>query len=108
MPAGHDFRPVANDKQWRNRARVAATCRLGVEWRRDSSITGRMTKSGASIAEILADLRSQHQDLDRAIAALAEKPAVDQLQISRLKKRKLRIKDQISYWESRQIPDLDA
>lgn len=67
-----------------------------------------MNDDPQSIAEILADLRSQHRDLDRAIDELAGNPAADQLQVGRLKKRKLRIKDQIAYWESRQIPDLDA
>lgn len=67
-----------------------------------------MSDDPQSIAEILADLRSQHRDLDRAIDELAGNPAADQLQVGRLKKRKLRIKDQIAYWESRQIPDLDA
>ncbi len=56
----------------------------------------------------LTELRTEHQDLDRAIAQLSDSIAVDQLQISRLKKRKLRLKDQIAYWQSRLIPDLDA
>lgn len=60
------------------------------------------------IAALLIELRSEHRDLDRAIARLADDPAVDQLQLSRLKKRKLRLKDQIAYWESCLIPDLDA
>ena len=67
-----------------------------------------MSEQRPPIAEILAKLRSEHQDLDRAIAHLADHPSVDQLQLTRLKKRKLRLKDQIAYWESRQIPDLDA
>lgn len=52
--------------------------------------------------------RRQHRDLDEAIARLAESPTMDQLQLRRLKKRKLRLKDQIAWWESRLIPDLDA
>ena len=67
-----------------------------------------MTRDVSEIASILAELRSEHQDLDRAISQLADNPAVDQLQISRLKKRKLRLKDQIAYWEDKLIPDLDA
>ncbi len=53
-------------------------------------------------------LRQEHRDLDRAIAHLAETPSIDQLQLRRMKKRKLRLRDQISYWESKLIPDLDA
>lgn len=67
-----------------------------------------MTDSQAAAAEILADLRSQHRDLDDAIARLSGSASTDQLQLSRLKKRKLRLKDQISWWESKLIPDLDA
>lgn len=67
-----------------------------------------MTRDMSEIAMILAELRTEHQDLDRAIAQLADNPAVDQLQIGRLKKRKLRLKDQIAYWEDKLIPDLDA
>ncbi|MDX1626205.1 MAG: DUF465 domain-containing protein [Wenzhouxiangellaceae bacterium] len=67
-----------------------------------------MEERPETIAEILADLRLQHRDLDDAIRRLAESPSTDQLQLTRLKRRKLRLKDQIAWWESRQIPDLDA
>jgi len=67
-----------------------------------------MNESPAEIVEILADLRSQHRDLDDAIAHLAESPSMNQLQLVRLKKRKLRLKDQITWWESKLIPDMDA
>lgn len=67
-----------------------------------------MDESQAEIAEILADLRTQHRDLDDAIERLAESSATNQLQLTRLKKRKLRLKDQIAWWESKMIPDLDA
>jgi len=56
----------------------------------------------------LVELRQEHRDLDLAIARLAEDPAVDQLQLSRLKKRKLKLKDWIAYLESKLIPDMDA
>ncbi|MEM1082396.1 MAG: DUF465 domain-containing protein [Pseudomonadota bacterium] len=61
-----------------------------------------------SIVEILVELRSEHRDLDEAIIRLEEKPSTDQMRIRRLKKRKLRLRDQITYWESHLIPDLDA
>ncbi|MFU8877826.1 MAG: YdcH family protein [Wenzhouxiangellaceae bacterium] len=67
-----------------------------------------MTDSQSAIAQILTELRTQHRDLDDAIARLSETPTMDQLQLTRLKKRKLRLKDQIAWWESKQIPDLDA
>ena len=60
------------------------------------------------IAHLLADLREEHRDLDQAIARLVEDPTVDQLQLTRLKKRKLKLKDWMAYLESKLIPDLDA
>ncbi|MGY6518657.1 MAG: YdcH family protein [Lysobacteraceae bacterium] len=56
----------------------------------------------------LAELRLEHRDLDAAIARLAADPMADQLQVRRLKKRKLAIKDCVARLESRLIPDLDA
>ena len=67
-----------------------------------------MVESQSDIADVLAELQVQHRDLDDAIHRLAESPGPDQLQLTRLKKRKLRLKDQIAYWESKLIPDLDA
>ena len=56
----------------------------------------------------LANLRTEHRDLDAAIAALTEAGSTDQLQIARLKKRKLRLKDQIAMVEDALIPDIIA
>ena len=56
----------------------------------------------------LAELRVEHRDLDDVIARLMEGPYVDQLQIRRMKKRKLMLKDVIARLESELIPDLDA
>jgi hypothetical protein len=67
-----------------------------------------MSQSPAEIADILMDLRTQHRDLDEAISRMAETASVNQLQLTRLKKRKLRLKDQIAWYESKLIPDLDA
>ena len=53
-------------------------------------------------------LRIDHRDLDAAIDALTASGAKDQLQVARLKKRKLRLKDQISMLEDYLIPDIIA
>ncbi len=53
-------------------------------------------------------LRSEHRDLDAAITALTDAGSTDQLQIARLKKRKLRLKDQIAMIEDTLLPDIIA
>ncbi len=57
-----------------------------------------------SLLRKLHELRSEHRDLDTVIARLMPHP-VDQLQVQRLKKRKLLLKDEIAWLESRLIPD---
>ncbi len=56
----------------------------------------------------LQALRLEHGDLDVAIDALQANPYVDQLQLRRMKKRKLHLKDAIARLESKLIPDLNA
>lgn len=56
----------------------------------------------------LAILKIEHRDLDAAIDALMGAGAGDQMQIARLKKRKLRLKDQISQIADYLIPDIIA
>ena len=56
----------------------------------------------------LLRLRQEHRDLDAAIEALRISPASDQLQLARLKKRKLRLKDEIAQLEDQMIPDIIA
>lgn len=53
-------------------------------------------------------MRSEHRDLDAAIEALLANSGADQLQAARLKKRKLRIRDEIAQLEDRLIPDIIA
>lgn len=53
-------------------------------------------------------LRIEHRDLDAAIDALSHAGSTDQLQVARLKKRKLKLKDQISMIEDYLIPDIIA
>lgn len=67
-----------------------------------------MTSDFSSIQSRLLELRQEHRDLDQAITQMSDNPATDQLQVKRMKKRKLRLRDQIAYWESKLIPDLDA
>jgi hypothetical protein len=62
----------------------------------------------AQISRQLAELRLEHRDLDVAIDQISINLRTDELQLKRLKKRKLRIKDMIARLESMQIPDLDA
>jgi hypothetical protein len=61
-----------------------------------------------STRERLAQLRQEHRDLDTTIERLQEGPYVDQLEVRRLKKRKLYLRDAIKRLESGLIPDLDA
>jgi len=67
-----------------------------------------MSIASSDIGQKLLILRQEHRDLDDAIGHMAENPATDQLKLRRLKKRKLKLRDQIAYWESKLIPDLDA
>ena len=53
-------------------------------------------------------LRQEHRDLDTAIMALIEGGARDQLQLARLKKRKLLLRDEIAMLEDQLIPDIIA
>jgi hypothetical protein len=56
----------------------------------------------------LAALTQEHRDLDAAIAALIASGANDQIQLTRLKKRKLQLKDQIARVEDDLLPDIIA
>ncbi len=56
----------------------------------------------------LADLQSEHRDLDDVIARLIDSRPFDQLQIQRLKKRKLVLKDEINRIENQLLPDIIA
>ena len=60
-----------------------------------------------SLLRRLHEMRSEHRDLDTVIARL-ELSLTDQLQVQRLKKRKLKLKDEITWLESRLLPDIIA
>ncbi len=74
-----------------------------------------MTESGDNVdrelfrnIQKLRELRIAHRDLDDVIARLSMDMHVDELQLKRLKKRKLMLKDQILMLEDQLIPDLNA
>jgi len=65
----------------------------------------------ASMAELrrkLEELRQEHRDLDDVIARMQEAAPFNQLQLQRLKKRKLALKDQMTKIESKLLPDIIA
>ena len=60
------------------------------------------------LRERLARLKQEHRDLDSAIDALEDSGRADQLQVKRLKKKKLHIKDEITRIEDQLLPDIIA
>ncbi len=56
----------------------------------------------------LEELRLEHRDLDDVISRLSESAPMSQVQLQRLKKRKLMLKDQIALLESKLLPDIIA
>ena len=67
-----------------------------------------LTRPTGGRGRALARLRIEHRDLDSAINALEGITAADQLQIQRLKKRKLALKDRIAQLENILLPDIIA
>ena len=66
------------------------------------------TETIEAIERRIIELTQEHRDLDLAIGALIIVPTHDELQLKRLKKRKLVLKDQISYFEAQLTPDIPA
>jgi hypothetical protein len=60
------------------------------------------------IRQQLEMLKVEHRDLDAAIAALQAHPIADQLQIARLKRKKLSLKDRIKELDDELVPDITA
>ena len=60
------------------------------------------------VSQRLIELKTQHRDMDQAIATLIASPDCDYLQVQRLKKRKLVLKDHITRLESNLLPDIIA
>jgi len=63
---------------------------------------------GDEMTKRLNALREEHRDLDAAIDALRTSAGSDQLQLARLKRRKLRFRDEIALLEDQLIPDIIA
>jgi hypothetical protein len=66
------------------------------------------TVASSDLVAKLESLKEEHRDLDSAIAMLGEQPQFDQVQVQRLKKRKLKLKDLIDQLESGDTPDMIA
>ncbi|MBT3071878.1 DUF465 domain-containing protein [Rhodomicrobium sp. Az07] len=66
------------------------------------------TSEDGGVRQKLAQLRQEHRDLDDAIKALEGAPDRDQLRLTRLKKRKLFLKDKIAQFEDQLLPDIIA
>jgi hypothetical protein len=62
----------------------------------------------ASLQAEFERLKQEHRDLDAAIEALLELPTADRLQIQRLKKRKLMLRDRLAFIEDQLTPDIIA
>lgn len=62
----------------------------------------------AMVEQRIMQLRIEHRDLDAIIGRLGEQPVSDQLQIQRMKRRKLLLKDQIAWLERQVDPDVPA
>jgi len=63
---------------------------------------------GTNLSKRIQDLKGEHRALDNELRAIANDPLVDDLQIQRLKKRKLFLKDSIAHLESSLLPDIIA
>jgi hypothetical protein len=62
----------------------------------------------AALRRKLVELKTEHRDLDDVIARLSERQPFDQIQLQRLKKRKLHLKDLIAQIENQLLPDIIA
>jgi hypothetical protein len=65
-------------------------------------------ESPTSLSARLLELQRKHRSLDEEIKCLSDNPYQNQLLLQRLKKEKLRLKDNISWIKNALIPDLDA
>jgi hypothetical protein len=75
---------------------------------KDSPMATMTMDSTEEIKRRISELNLEHRDLDRAIEALETNPLHDELQLKRLKKRKLMLKDQIFMLQRQLVPDIPA
>jgi hypothetical protein len=78
----------------------------GSSWEREFWEANAVSRE--DIMRRLEILRVEHRDLDSAISALVDSGAGDQMQVARLKKRKLRLRDEMSLLEDSLVPDIIA
>jgi hypothetical protein len=71
-------------------------------------VEARSDQMQAQMKERLRELQLEHRDLDAAIHRISDNPSHDQLALTRMKRRKLLIKDQISWIERQLDPDIRA
>jgi hypothetical protein len=87
-------------------------CANASRWRVDNEKEAGADMTEQELRKKLELLKTEHRDLDAAIAALTEaarsSASADMLQIARLRKRKLRLKDQIAIIEDTLLPDIIA
>ena len=76
--------------------------------RREANLVAMTKEEERELREQLARLQQEHRDLDAAIAALATAPGSDLIQVQRLKKRKLVLRDRIRAIEDQLTPDIIA
>lgn len=90
------------------RSTCVATCGKRIPHRDETARLGYRRLNEDEMRKRLEALKIEHRDLDAAIDALSGAGSNDQLQIARLKKRKLKLKDQIAMIEDYLIPDIIA
>jgi hypothetical protein len=102
MPQREDW--LARCRQKRNNYhRLAAIACVATRHHPAATMT---PEEQAELRAQLARLQQEHRDLDAAIAALQDSPGADLLQVQRLKKRKLYLRDRISFIEDQLTPDI--
>jgi hypothetical protein len=74
----------------------------------NATMTTAANDNNPTLEHRIIELKQEHRDLDLAISGLIAVPQHDQLQLRRLKKRKLLLKDQISFLEGQLTPDIPA
>jgi hypothetical protein len=72
------------------------------------ALNGTEMNDQETLKERLLHLKDEHRDLDDAIVALSQRSMPDMIQIQRLKKRKLQLRDEIIQLESKLLPDIIA